>query len=401
MSICLTMIVKNEAHILEKTFSIILSQIPISYWVIDDTGSTDGTVEFINNFFKSRNIPGELYQTEWRDFGYNRTKAFEHAYNKSDYALVWDADDYISGTIQLPEKLTADSYILQFGYNNGCRHYRPQLFNNRKKWKYVGVMHEYSMCLEKCSPAETIYGDYYIVNTTEGARSKDPNKYLKDALILEQALLEDPQNARHVFYCGNSYKDAKMPEKAIEQYKRLLTMSCWSEEKYIACIRIYDLCNSNDNLHYLVESYKYSPDRVEGIYGLIKHYCGNGMNQIAMTYYSLIRDYYENRYINDNWAGKLFIQTEIYSFYLPYCMIIVSLKLNNQELAMKMFEMIFTCKYVNSTKWFIDNMFYNLQFLKIKTDKTFIEKLETYYNLLTVEIGETQKQIINKFIGTV
>ena len=53
-----------------------------SYWVISDTGSTDNTKEIIKTFFKNLNIPGELVEHEWRDFGYNRTKALESGYNK-------------------------------------------------------------------------------------------------------------------------------------------------------------------------------------------------------------------------------------------------------------------------------------------------------------------------------
>ena len=77
MSICLNMIVKNEAHIIEQTLENILNYIPISYWVISDTGSTDATKEIIQGFFDKRKIKGELVQHEWKDFAYNRTKALE------------------------------------------------------------------------------------------------------------------------------------------------------------------------------------------------------------------------------------------------------------------------------------------------------------------------------------
>jgi len=42
-SICLNMIVKNEAHIIGKTLKNICENVPITYWVISDTGSTDNT----------------------------------------------------------------------------------------------------------------------------------------------------------------------------------------------------------------------------------------------------------------------------------------------------------------------------------------------------------------------
>jgi glycosyltransferase involved in cell wall biosynthesis len=72
-SISLNMIVKNESHIILKTLEKLCSKIKFSYWVICDTGSTDNTKEIINDFFKSKNINGELYVDEWKNFAHNRT----------------------------------------------------------------------------------------------------------------------------------------------------------------------------------------------------------------------------------------------------------------------------------------------------------------------------------------
>ena len=102
-TICLVMIVKDESHIIEETLNNIIKNFKIDYWVICDTGSSDNTREIIKSFFNNKNIPGELYDEKWRDFGYNRTKALEFAYNKSDYLLIFDADDKLNGKINLPK----------------------------------------------------------------------------------------------------------------------------------------------------------------------------------------------------------------------------------------------------------------------------------------------------------
>ena len=78
-TICLNMIVKNESHIILETLQNLSKYISFDYWVISDTGSTDGTQDLITNFFKEKNIPGAIFQDEWRDFGYNRSKAIKHA----------------------------------------------------------------------------------------------------------------------------------------------------------------------------------------------------------------------------------------------------------------------------------------------------------------------------------
>ena len=50
-TICLNMIVKNESHIIEETLKNICQYVPLDYWVISDTGSSDNTKEIIENFF--------------------------------------------------------------------------------------------------------------------------------------------------------------------------------------------------------------------------------------------------------------------------------------------------------------------------------------------------------------
>ena len=52
----LTMIVKDETHVILECLESVYKY--IDYWVIIDTGSTDGTQDMITNFFKEKNIPG-------------------------------------------------------------------------------------------------------------------------------------------------------------------------------------------------------------------------------------------------------------------------------------------------------------------------------------------------------
>ena len=55
--LALCMIVKNESHIIHECLESIYKF--VDYWIISDTGSTDGTQDIIKNFFKEKGIPGE------------------------------------------------------------------------------------------------------------------------------------------------------------------------------------------------------------------------------------------------------------------------------------------------------------------------------------------------------
>lgn len=79
-TLCLSMIVKNETHIIKECFDSIYDQ--IDYWIIVDTGSTDGTQELIKNYFAEKGIPGELIERPWVSFGHNRTELFNSVMEK-------------------------------------------------------------------------------------------------------------------------------------------------------------------------------------------------------------------------------------------------------------------------------------------------------------------------------
>ena len=396
-TLCLNMIVKDEAHIIRDTLAHLLTVFPITYWVIDDTGSTDGTQNLIREFFATRGISGELFETPWRNFGYNRSQAFAHAHNKTDYVLVWDADDSVVGTLRLPTPLTADSYPLQFGNPGGHRYQRPQIFNNRKRWLFKGVLHEYAACLDAdVKHGPLITGDYYCVSGKSGARSKDPEKYKKDAAVLEQGLLEEPDNARYAFYCANSYKDANDKDNAIRMYKRVLTMNGWVEEKYLACLRIYDLAPEPANLHYLVESHRYCPERVEGIRRLVAHYTAAGMNDVALAYYGLVQDYYENRYDPKTVARHLFVSQSDADFFLPYHAIIAAIRTKRFELAATLYDQIFRHRHTTAGTWWNNCLFHNLLLIAphMKPDLDFLHRLLEFRAALPYKLDETPNKAI-------
>jgi glycosyltransferase involved in cell wall biosynthesis len=107
------MIVKNETHIIKECFDTIYDQ--IDYWVIVDTGSTDGTQEFIKNYFAEKGIPGELHERPWVSFGHNRTEALELCNGKTDYIYMIDADDYLEGKLPRDQIRDADGYAVLMG----------------------------------------------------------------------------------------------------------------------------------------------------------------------------------------------------------------------------------------------------------------------------------------------
>jgi glycosyltransferase involved in cell wall biosynthesis len=93
MRLCLNMIVRDEAPVIERCIRSVLPH--IQCWAIVDTGSSDGTQAIVRGLLGG--LPGELIERPWVDFATNRNQALELARGYGDYALIMDADDALEG----------------------------------------------------------------------------------------------------------------------------------------------------------------------------------------------------------------------------------------------------------------------------------------------------------------
>ncbi len=217
-TICLNMIVKDESHVIRRCLESVKPL--IDYWVIVDTGSSDSTKEIIQKCLAD--IPGELHERSWVHFGHNRNEALALAQGKGDYLLFMDADDYLvfSPHFTLPS-LIHDEYSIFINHRGLC-YSRTHLVRAALDWKWHGSVHEYIHSPQVRTRAKLEGITNYVM--TEGARSRDPEKYHKDAAMLEQSFKEDPTNGRTVFYLAQSYRDAGDTDKAIVWYTKRAAM---------------------------------------------------------------------------------------------------------------------------------------------------------------------------------
>lgn len=271
MNICLKMIVKDEAHVIAGCFDSILPF--ISTWVICDTGSTDGTQDLIRDYFKEKNIPGELHERPWVNFGHNRTEAFQRAKNKADWILLMDADDVLHGTPDFGD-LQNDAYLMRNGSPEAFTWWNTRFYRNGIDWRYVGVVHEH---VDASTPFTVgkIPGDYYFEAGHRGSRSNDPDKYRKDALAIEVALRDEPTNSRYIFYLGQSWFSAGDFMRAREAYRRRVPLSGWAEEIFYAMYRIgqCELLLGNPEAMYgqMLLTYDRFPHRAEPLHYAAKY----------------------------------------------------------------------------------------------------------------------------------
>ncbi|MBE7186596.1 MAG: glycosyltransferase [Methylobacterium mesophilicum] len=232
-TVCLSMIVKNEAHVIRRCLASVRPA--IDHWVVVDTGSTDGTQKIVRKAM--RGLPGEVVERPWLNFGHNRSEALALARPHGDYSLVIDADDELDlpAAFTMPE-LNADAYFVDIA-DGGITYRRKQVMNNRLEWRYHGVLHEYPDCPEA---GEAGYLPIRMVRNREGARSRDSATYAKDAEILERALATEADRfliSRYTFYLAQSYRDCGMREKAVEAYLRRAELGFWDQEIFVSLLQ--------------------------------------------------------------------------------------------------------------------------------------------------------------------
>jgi glycosyltransferase involved in cell wall biosynthesis len=309
-TICLNMIVKDEAPVIRRCLDSVLPI--IDHWVIVDTGSSDGTQEIIRAHLKG--VPGELHERPWQDFAHNRSEALALARGRGDYVFVIDADEIlqIAPGFELPA-LTCDSYNIHVLFG-GCSYMRRQLVSNSLPWRYEGVLHEYITC-EQARTEELLKG-LQTVPFHDGARARDANTYRRDALVLERALIDDPQNTRHVFYLAQSYRDAGDFELALRNYKRRVEMGGWPEEVWYSLYQVAQLKERTgaawpEVLEGYLTAWQYMPDRAGPLYRVGMHYQGKGEYHASHLFFS--------RAMRLACPGpdRLFVEQALYDYQLP------------------------------------------------------------------------------------
>lgn len=267
--ICLNMIVKNESTAIERCLHSVKND--IDYWVIVDTGSTDGTQDIIRKTLEK--IPGELHERSWVNFGYNRNEALQLAKGKGDYILFIDADEVLEkkGEALNQRNLNADLYFASVIINQtlGIKIQRALLIKDALPWKWTRVIHEQLACE---APVTTSFLEVTLNATfQDGNRTKDPNKWIKDAIILEKVLVLAPEDPEYRFYLAQSYWNAKEYSLALENYQKRSQLGGWEEQVFwslymIGMIQEIQKAPFTTVLASYEKAYLYRPSRAEPLY---------------------------------------------------------------------------------------------------------------------------------------
>lgn len=307
--LALMMIVKDEQHIICEALASIVPY--IDYYVISDTGSTDGTQDKIRQFFAEHAIDGVVHDDPWQDFGTNRSLVLRHAMGKAQFGWMLDADDLVKMPTELQDnkaqlqkllERTHDAYQVGIIDEVGSVFYwRTQIFNLSLEWKYEGVLHEYPALVHppRNRDPDTHIGrlEIKVVSRRLGARNKMDvkEKYRKDAEMLLKGLEKEPFNTRYIFYLAQSYRDCEEFEKSVAWYQKRVDFGGWYEEVFYSCYMIAKLCllqlnKEEEGIRAALRGFRVNPKRVESIHTLITYYIHHKKFDLALAFSEKIKD---------------------------------------------------------------------------------------------------------------
>jgi glycosyltransferase involved in cell wall biosynthesis len=210
---------KNES----KSIGTMLESVApyISYWVLQDNGSTDGTPEIVKAWVDKYKIPGLLYQVEegWVGYGWNRDHVLQ-TLKKQDHGCDWimkmDCDEVLE---------VEDDFDWSFferdipafdvhAYNPGCQYFRTWIWNAKLDWSINHDPAHETIVLDGDNQnfkRERLDIKFKMkVGVVSGESYLSPTKYINDALKLEEKLIREGtmlQNLYHFWYIGKSYED--------------------------------------------------------------------------------------------------------------------------------------------------------------------------------------------------
>lgn len=267
MRICLNMIVKNEAHVIERCLRSVLPY--IDAWAIADTGSTDGTQDVIRSVLG--HLPGELIERPWVDFAHNRNEALQLARRYGDYALVIDADDVFEADPGFSwGGLDAPGYMLQIVFGEYNVWWRVALMRLGMDWCWEGVIHEVpnSEHLPQVWQLKLHGARIRIVGGGARSRLSLEQKLAKDIDVMRRALVDHPDNPRYTFYLAQALRDAGQLPEALEAYQRRVDIGGWFEEVYHSKLQVAWLKEQlgygyADVVAAYVDAFDYRPQRAE------------------------------------------------------------------------------------------------------------------------------------------
>lgn len=230
-TLSVSMIVKNEEKQLGRALASVKAV--ADEIVVVDTGSTDRTVEIAEEY------GAKVFHLAWTgDFAEARNAALDHC--TSDWVLALDADEELqAGSIPILKHMIQRPYtkpciylprIINLVTDNDAdaiEHYGPRLFPRLPELRWVGRIHEQVLHttlgdkgLDRLRVPDLVLHHWGYNRDVMHEKKKDERNFT----LLEQSLVEEPDNPFHHFNMGVALRVADRVPEAIPYFRKTIEL---------------------------------------------------------------------------------------------------------------------------------------------------------------------------------
>lgn len=323
------LMVKNEELVINKTLEPFTKE-GIHSFLIFDTGSTDNTVEAVQDFFKENNVNNwYIFQEPFIDFATSRNRALELAEEKfpqAKFFVMPDAEWYmhnVRGLSNFCHKNRYDScksYLITVA-NQGFSLSAPRLIRAHVNARFVGDIHE---CIVTDNTKKVDHDIFFELGASRVGIEKSKKRWERDLILLLKRHEQNPHDTRTLFYLAQTYECLGDLANAYIFYKIRAEHAeqGWHEETYETLYRLGRVTDSlaKTDAHYswhLAQDYyfaahKIMPHRAEPLIKIAEHYWPDHAAPVNIPLcYLFAKRAYELPYPEHD---SLFIDPEVYHF---------------------------------------------------------------------------------------
>ena len=263
----------------------------IDSWTILDTGSTDNTIEIINNLLVGKKN-GNLYQEPFINFKDSRNKLLELAGTKCKFNLMLDDTYIIKGNLRnFLNEIRSDQYsnsFTMFIHSDDTKYGSNRITKSNSGLKYIHKIHEVITEQNNINIVIPENRAYIFDERYDYMNTRTMDRKQLDLKLLFEEIDEDPNNPRAYYYLGQTYSQLKDYEKAffyfIKRYEFI--NSGFIQERFDAAFEAARIANFNlnkpwDECEQLYNNaFKIDESRPESLYFIgIHYYLENNLNK--------------------------------------------------------------------------------------------------------------------------
>lgn len=218
----LVIMVKNGGNEFKEMLKHSCNENIFDRWTILDTGSTDNTIENINEILKNKK--GKLYQEPFINFRDSRNRSIELAGNNCKFILILDDTYFIKGDLRkilndIRSDQYGDSYSL-FIKDDYSKYASNRIIKSNSNLRYINKIHE--VITDKNNknillPEHLCY-IFDLKNDNMNTRTKD--RLNLDLKLLYEEVEDDKNNPRSYYYLGQTYNLLNDFENSFKNYMK-------------------------------------------------------------------------------------------------------------------------------------------------------------------------------------